>query len=165
MSFVREDARAALWRWREVLAGLALAGLGLWWLLRSVGLLYYVSFPVLAIAAGLLWAGVPRGRFRGTGGGPGVVQVVERRVSYFGPLTGGIVDLEDLDSLLLDATGFPAHWVLRARGTDPLHIPVTASGAEELFDAFQTLPNLSTARLMEAKAASDGTHIVWRRAQ
>ncbi|WP_425041025.1 hypothetical protein [Primorskyibacter sp. S187A] len=163
MSFVRDEARAALWRWRETLAGVFVVLLGLYWILRGYGLLYWVGFPVLLAGVALLWAGVPRGRFRGARGGPGVVQIVEGQVSYFGPLTGGMVDLTELKSLDLDATGHPAHWELRGAEAPALHIPVTAQGADTLFDAFQSLPGLSTARLMAALSHRDGRHAVWRR--
>lgn len=163
MSFVRPEVRAALWRWREVLGGTAALALGLWWIAAGGGLLFWVGWPVAGLGAAWIAVGLPRGRFRAPGGGPGVVEVVEGQVSYFGPLTGGVVDLDDLQRLSLDATGHPAHWRLDARGAPPLHIPVSAGGAERLFDAFQTLPGLNTATLLEAQRQTDGHRIVWAR--
>ena len=106
MSFVRPEARAALWRWREVRrrAGWPRSGCGgLGW-----------RDPALAGIRGaadaqavLTIMGVQRARFRHGGGGPGVVRVDEGQVAYFGPLTGGVVAIRDLDSLTLDPSGHP----------------------------------------------------------
>jgi hypothetical protein len=164
VSFVRAEVRAGLWRWREVLGGAAALALGLYWIAGGQGLLFWVGWPVVAIGSAWIAVGLPRGRFRGAAGdGPGVVQVVEGQVSYFGPLTGGVIDLDALQRLSLDATGHPAHWRLDAPGADPLHIPVTATGAETLFDAFQTLPGLNTRALLEARRQRDGRQVVWSR--
>lgn len=164
MTFIRPAARDALWQWREVLAAIALVALGVFWLLRSQGLLFWVGGSVVMVGLGLLWVAVPRARFHSDGGGPGVVQIVEGQISYFGPLTGGVLDLDQLSSVVWDATGHPAHWELRANGVDPLYIPSTATGVDGLFEAFQTLPGLSVARLMTVRRETDGRHVVWRKA-
>lgn len=167
MSFVRPEASAALWRLREIFGGAVLLALGLYWISGGTGLLFWIGWPVAALGAAWIAVGLPRARFRMQGGsageGPGVVQVVEGQVRYFGPLTGGVIDLEELDSLSIDATGYPAHWQLRAPGAPTLSIPVTASGADTLFEAFQTLPGLNTGAVLEAGRASDGHQLVWRR--
>ena len=61
MSFIRPEATATLWRWREVLVGAALAVLALWWLAGPQGLLGMIA-PVLLVGAGAL-GGVTRSRF------------------------------------------------------------------------------------------------------
>ena len=95
-SFLRPEARATLWRWREVLVGSLIAALGLWWAVNSFGPVRWIA--ALVILGGLLSVvgAVQRLRFNTGGGGAGVVQVDERRLAYFGPLTGGVVDLGDL---------------------------------------------------------------------
>ena len=87
--FLRPEARAFLWRWRDVWVGLAVVGLGIWWGLRSFGPVSWLGY--LLVAAGVVWAiaGIQRARFRQDGDGPGVVQIRERRLGYFGPLDGG----------------------------------------------------------------------------
>lgn len=99
MSFLRPEAEQALWRWREVLAGVGLALLGLWLILRVGYLLDFVGVPALAGGAALIWLGFQRARFRGGDGGPGAVTVDEGEITYFGPLTGGSVALRELESL------------------------------------------------------------------
>jgi hypothetical protein len=164
MSFFRPEARAEIWRWREVLAGLGAVALGLW-LVVGPGLL--LAIPGWALVAGgavLAWVGVQRGRFRHDGMGPGAVQIDEGEVSYFGPLTGGTVSLRELTRLSLDGSMFPAHWRLEQRGNPPLLIPVNAAGAEALFDAFATLPGLRTERMLaELGRDSRQSVLIWQR--
>lgn len=164
MSFIRPQARAALWRWREVLTGAGLAALGLWWTLGTGGLLHWLGYVLLIAAGGLLMIGVQRARFRGGAGGPGVVRVDEGQVAYFGPLTGGVVAIRDLDRLTLDPSGQPAHWVLSQPQAPDLHIPVTAEGAEALFDAFATLPGLRTEHMLtQMRRLPDHPTVIWQR--
>lgn len=165
MSFFRPEARAALWRWREVLAGAGLLSLGLWWAFGATGwMINGVGIGLLLAAAALIVLGLQRARFRAAGDGPGVVQVVEGRVAYFGPLTGGAVDIADVTRLGLDRRMHPAHWVLHQPGHDPLHIPVTAKGADTLFDAFATLPGLRTEYMLrELTRDTSNEVLIWQR--
>ena len=134
--FFRPEAKATLWRWREVLVGVGLAVLALWLLAQSRGVLGYIA-PVLLVGAGaLIMVGLQRGRFRGASGGLGTVQVIEGEVIYFGPLTGGSVALREMQRLTLDGGQTPAHWRLDQPDHPPLLIPVDADGADALFDAF-----------------------------
>ena len=145
---IRAELRAQLLRWRESLAGLALAGLGGYWGLTSFGVLQWLGWAGVGLGAMLAVAGVQRARFRQPGQGPGVVTVDERQVTYFGPLSGGAVTLEALRALDLDRASRPAHWILYQDGQPPLAIPANAAGAEALFDAFAALPGLGTERML-----------------
>ena len=165
MTFFRPEATAALWRWREVLCGIALAVLALWWLAGPGGLLGYLA-PVMLVGAGaLIMVGLQRGRFRGAGGGLGTVQVDEGQVIYFGPLTGGAVALREMSRLILDGAQRPAHWRLEQPGNAPLMIPIDADGADALFDAFASLPGLKTERMLAQLHDAPTTPVViWKRA-
>jgi len=166
MSFFRPEARAALWRWREVLTGVALAGIGLWWVLTTIGLLHWLGYLALALAAATLIIGLQRARFRGHGGGPGIVTVDEGQVAYFGPLTGALVAIRDLRQLTLDPLGRPAHWVLSAPDQPDLYIPLNAEGAEALFDAFATLPGLRTEHMLaQMHRLPEHPTVIWQRPQ
>ncbi|MEO0522815.1 MAG: hypothetical protein AAF088_07845 [Pseudomonadota bacterium] len=163
MTFFRPEAIDAIRRWYEVLAGLAFAALSVWLFTRG-GLLSWVSVPMIAGAVALIWVGVQRGRFRQAGDGAGAVQVDEGRVIYFGPLSGGSVALADLDRLILDGTQHPPHWHLHQPGNPPLLIPVNAVGADDLFDAFATLPGLRTGRMLtELEHNPDQAVVIWER--
>lgn len=166
MSFIRPEARAALWRWREALAGVALLAIGLWWSLGVVGWIVQAVGTALALlGAALIVLGFQRARFRAGNDGPGVVQVVEGRVAYFGPLTGGAVNVADLSRLSLDHRQHPASWVLIQPGLEALHIPVNAKGAEALFDAFAALPGLRTEYMLRAlQGSARGETLIWQKA-
>ena len=163
MSVIRPEARAAMWRVRELLAAGAVGALGLYWL-TSRGLVFGLGVACVAVALALAVVGVQRARFRLGAGGPGVVRVDEGQIAYFGPLTGGVLALDDLQRLTLDPTGQPAHWVLDHLQGPPLHIPVTAEGAETLFDAFAALPGIQTRRML-AELRGTGTLpvVIWQR--
>lgn len=164
MSFVRPEARAALWRWREVLFGALLAALSGLWILASFGFVRMFAIALLAIAVIVVLAGLQRGRFRGRGGGQGVVQVIEGQVTYYGPLTGGAVAMSDLAALSLDGTSKPAHWLLVPDQGPALEIPVSAEGADALFDAFTGLPGLRIEHLLRTKQTrSPRLDVIWRR--
>ena len=45
MSFVRPEVRAALWHWREVLLGLAIAALAGFWTYNAFGILLWFCWP------------------------------------------------------------------------------------------------------------------------
>lgn len=162
--FFRPEAKAALWRWREVLVASAMAVLGLWWIIGPGRLLALPGWALLLGGAALALIGIQRGRFRGAGDGPGAVQVDEGQIAYFGPLTGGVVDLRALERLSLDTTATPAHWRLDAPGQGAVMIPVTAAGSDALFDAFATLPGLRTERMLaELRGGRAHVVVIWER--
>lgn len=164
MTFFRPEATAALWRWREVLIGVALAVLALWWLAGPGGLLGFVAPAVLVAAGALIMIGLQRGRFRGAGGGLGTVQVDEGQVTYFGPLTGGTVALREMSRLILDGAQRPAHWRLEQPDHAPVMIPVNADGADFLFDAFASLPGLKTENMLtQLRDAPTKPVLIWQR--
>jgi hypothetical protein len=160
---LRPEARAALWRGREVIAGIGVAALGLWWGLSAFGILQWLGWGLAALGAALVAGGVQRWRFRQEGQGPGILKIDEGRVAYMGPLTGGTVDLDAVRRLRLDRRARPAHWLLET-GDEVLAIPVTAEGAEALFDAFAALPGLRRGRMIELLNSGAGDVVtVWSR--
>ncbi|WP_405362292.1 hypothetical protein [Roseobacter sp.] len=161
---IRPEAKAQLMRWREVLAGAVMAGLGLWWLIGPGRLLILPGIGLLIAGACLIWVGAQRARFRASGEGPGSVRVDEGQITYFGPLTGGAVALREVSRLTLDKTLFPAHWRLQQPGQPELLIPINAEGAAALFDAFATLSGLRTERMLHAIEGKEKHLIViWQR--
>lgn len=161
---IRPEIIAAARRWRDVLIGLGVVCLGLYWaFFTGAGLLRWIGYVVGLIGIALVYSGFQRVRFRSGGGGAGIVHVVEGRVTYFGPLSGGVADLDNLDSLEIDHSSNPAHWIMRQPGQPPLGIPVNAEGSDALFDVFAALPGMHTERLLKQLHAK-GTHtdVVWR---
>ena len=162
--FFRPEAKAVLWRWREVLVGVGLALFGLWWIIGPGLLLALPGWAFVLGGIALCLVGAQRGRFRGAGDGLGAVQVDEGQIAYFGPLTGGVVALAALERLSLDRTASPAHWRLDAPEQAPVMIPVNAAGADALFDAFSKLPGLRTERMLsELRAQRGHAVVIWER--
>lgn len=159
-NFLRPEARATLWRWRDVIGAVALIALGYWWASASFGFVRWLSYGTMALGVILAIAGVQRARFRRGTDGPGVVLLDERRLSYYGPLSGGVIDLDDLTKLELDPSG----WILTGIGGQRLDIPVTALGAEILFDAFAALPKIKTAQMLDVLTRTpDARVMIWER--
>jgi len=145
---------------RGVALALAVVGLGLWWALESFGFMRWLGWGAVAVGVGLMLTALQRLRFGRHAGGPGVVQVDERRLSYFGPLSGGIIDLDDLARLAIDGSAYPPHWVLTGPGGQVVQVPINAEGADALFDAFAALPGLATERLIAAVQSPPAAHLI-----
>ncbi len=164
MSFVRPEASRQLKRWREALIGLGVLMVGAWWAIAFNGIVSWVGTALCVAGVVLAITGVQRGRFRSNTGGPGLVQIDEGRVTYFGPLTGGSIDLAEMSDLAFDPTGEPAHWRLSQPGQPQLFIPISAAGNDLLFDAFSTLPGLRSDALISAqRGTSKEIRHIWTR--
>lgn len=157
LAAVRPELRAALWRWRDVVAGLIVAAAGIW-LSGAGGLLFWIGGAAAVAGAAFALAGVQRGRFGSSGAGPGLVRVVEGQLAYFGPSTGGVIDVQTLRRVEYR----DGLWRLHA-ATTLLEIPADAAGADALFDVFASLPGLGTEAVLDAMHAPGGaTRTVWR---
>lgn len=162
---IRPEVKAHLHRWREVIAAVALGATGLWlaslggWLLQGIGLI------LVALALGWTVIAWRRLRFLRGVAAPGVVEVDEGQVGYWGPNFGGFIALADLAELRLAEVGGARHWRLRTHGGEVLMIPVDAAGAERLYDAFATLPGIDMAALTAALDRGVGTLPLWKRAE
>jgi len=89
MSFVRPELRAALWRWREVIAGFAVAGFGAWLAMLGGYFFYGLGGLVAVLGLALAWVAWRRARFHGQGAAPGVVEVTEGQITYLAASGGG----------------------------------------------------------------------------
>ena len=165
VEFLRPEVRAMAWRYRDMLLGLAVLALGLFWGLRSYGVLQWIGYGLIAFGGIWAVAGLQRGRFRQDDAGPGVVQIRERRLAYFGPLDGGVMDVADLTMLEIDPTSHPTpSWVLTGVGQQRIAIPINAKGAEDLFDVFAALPNIQTNTVLDVLSRTPDARVtVWSR--
>ncbi|MFN4203559.1 MAG: hypothetical protein ACK4GM_10935 [Tabrizicola sp.] len=150
MNFIRPELLTALHRWREVLAGAALATFGLWTATRGGYLLTPLGLALLALGAGWALTAYRRIRFQQAGEAPGILRVTEAQIAYFGPRVGGFVSLPDLAEIRLLTLRGRRIWKLKQGDGTVLHIPVEADGAEALFDAFAALPGIDMAALVAA---------------
>lgn len=162
---IRPEAAARLTRWREALIGTAAVAIGLWLWLANDGLLALFGAVAMAVGAILILSGIRAARFRADGQSPGIVNVVEGRITYMGPLTGGLVDLDEVMQVAFHRpdTG-DAYWRLTHRQGEPLVIPEGAAGADKLLDALAPLPGLDTGAMVRAvQTRTPGMITVWRR--
>ena len=166
MSFVRPELLNGLWRWREALAGAVVAGSGMYVAVSQQGLMATIGMILAVIGALSIFAGIQRTRFRVGAGGPGVVQVHERLVTYYGPHDGGSVSIDALSSVELEPKSKPAEWVLCELGGKPLHIPTNAENAEALFDVFAALDGIKTENMLSKLHATPGERVmIWQSSQ
>ncbi len=149
MSFVRPEVKARLWHWREALTGAALILLGLLWLITETGLLSAMGAALAVTGALLVFIGAQRSRFRTGSGAPGLVQIDERQVTYFGPVAGGALSIDALARVDLDPTAQPhPAWILTDTAGQTLSIPTHAENAEALFDMFTALDGIRTEAML-----------------
>ena len=146
-----------------LLAALALSGLGM--LSSAVG--WALLGAVAAVSVTLARTALREAAARRDDLGPGLVEIVERRIAYFGPDVGGVISLDALTRI--DISGAPGGrcWILST--PDPqerLVIPLAASGADGLLKSFESLPGFSAPRAARAMGdASGGPIEIWRRAE
>ncbi len=150
MSFIRPEVRAALWRLREVFAAAAFAAAGAWFMVLGGLVLTPLGIGIIVLAAGLGLLAWRRLRFAQSGEAPGVVEMDEGQISYFGPGSGGAVALRELVELRLMTQQGRRIWRLKQQDGQVLLIPVEAMGAERLFDAFASLPGMDSGALVAA---------------
>ncbi len=157
---IRPELLAPLRRWSEVLTGLAIAGLGLWAVQSRDQFFQALAGLVVLAGLALAFAGWRRLRFQPAGEGPGIVQVLEAQISYFGPETGGFIGAGEVVELHLLADG-PA-WRLVGQDGTRLDIPVAAQGAQALYDIFAALPGVDMGRVLAAlDAPAPGSQPLW----
>lgn len=138
---IRREIREGAWRWREVIAALALSAVGLWLGFASFGIVQWIGWGLAALGAALAISAAQKVRFQPDGEGAGVVTLDERRVTYLGPLDGGVADLDLM--VQLDLTPSRAWRLINGDG-NYIDIPTNALGVEALFDVFTALPGMKT---------------------
>lgn len=172
---IRDGAREAMWRWREVGAAGGVLAFGLW--VASGGGFVLVPFGLLvaALGAGLAVQAWRRMRFVQGADAPGVVEVDEGQISYMGPQLGGFVSVPELVELRLVALRGRRLWRLKQADGQALLVPVDAAGAEALYDVFAALPGMDMPALLAALSpegtaggrglvVGEAVQVIWRRA-
>lgn len=163
MPLIRPEVQAAFWHWREVIFAALLAAFGLWLGTRGGLLLGTVGLLLGALGLGLGWLGWQRLRFARGPLGPGIVEVDEGQIGWYGPGVGGYVALADLAQIgLITVSGLRVWRFLQSDG-QVLLIPTHAQGAGALFDALTALPGLDGAALLAALEAPEDTPTIWRK--
>lgn len=169
---IRHSLRDWLLRWREPIIYGGGAALLVIWLAESGLIFSWVGLAILGLV-GFVALGFIRAAFRdayaaGDGEGPGVVTVNERQIAYYGPTTGGFIELDALAEVRIVTTDdgpFEADvlWLLIPLDGPPLHIPNDALGAEALLPALQALPGFDNAAVVRAMGSTTpATFTIWR---
>lgn len=155
-----------LWRWREALFGLFMSASGMIIAVGQIGVMATIGTSVAIVGTLIIFAGIQRTRFRAQSDGPGLVQVSEGLVTYYGREDGGSICIDALESVHLDPTSRPASWVLKEVGGAPVRIPTKADGAEKLFDVFTTLQGIRTQNVMaKLRANPQDQLMIWHQDQ
>ncbi len=167
MNLLRPEAMALLLRWREAAAAVVVLATGLWLGARGGYVLLPVGAILVLLGAGWGVIALRRLRFSQPVTLPGWVEIDEGQLGYYGPGIGGFISLRDLSEIrLLVLRGVP-HWRLKAGDGQALLVPLAAKGAEQLYDAFATLPGIDMARLATAAAArisaQPTVQVLWKR--
>lgn len=153
---IRPEALATLSRWRESGFAVALGLFGLWLAGRGGWVFGPLGLALAAAGTAFLILALRRARFRQNSIGPGLVELDESQITYFGPTGGGAVSLRELVELRLLARGGRRFWRLKQADGQALLVPVDATGADRLFDAFSALPGMDSHTLVAALAPIGG---------
>lgn len=151
---IRPELVALFDRWREVIAAGAVAALGLWTAAQGGWLMLAIGGALALMGAGWALTAWRRVRFAQEVAAPGVVEVTEGRIAYFGPTFGGAIDRDDLAEIRLVTFRGRRAWRLASLAGEAIFVPVDALGADRLLDAFAGLPGLDTGALVGALAPS-----------
>jgi hypothetical protein len=169
MSFIRPPVTAHFTKWREAyFAGFVMA-LGGWAFLRGQSNLNLIlqGLGLIISLAGIIFlrTAIQRIRFRKSQKAPGMVDVTEREISYFGPMHGKTISLESLSKIeLRESEAYASIWVLHHIEGDPMIVPTTAKGSDRLFDAFISLSNVKMDTLVSAiNQVPIQAQVIWER--
>lgn len=167
MDLIRPEVKSRFWRFREAAFGFVMAAVGIYWAVTSHGVLSAAGMSISIAASLLIFAGLQRARFRVSGDGPGVVQIDERQVIYYGPHDGGVISVDSLTRLELEPRARPAGaWVLTEPGAPVLEIPTNADNADALFDVFASLKGLDTEHMLRQLSTDPRSRVlIWEAAQ
>lgn len=177
MTFIRPEVRAAFWRLREVLVTAALGLFGLWLIALGGWVLIPIGLVILALAVPLARHALARLRFQQAVGAPGIVELDEAQLGYLGPEVGGYISLNEAVELRLVTMHGRRLWRVKQADGQAMLVPVDATGAGQLFDAFAALPGMDVTALAGAldrptapgassqdlTLAGPGMQVIWRR--
>lgn len=166
--FIRPEVKAGLVRWREVWIGASLVLMGLYWVLNGRALLPTVGALLAVLGLVFVVQGWRRIRFPHASGGPGVVEVDERQITYLAAHGGAAISIDGLIRVSVETGAAGMTWVLRADDLSELRIPGDAKGAEGLFDALVALPGVNYDQAHRAaQARTDGkgldSFLIWQK--
>ena len=171
MSFIRPEARAALWRWRDVIAGALVLALGLYWGLGTGGILRWIGYAFAGFGVVMVFTGLQRGMFLQRLGrrSAGVIELDERQLTYFGVGGGVIVPLGAVARIEIETNdkrdpGDDVFWRFTLGDDTVMRIPASALGSEKLFDSLSAFPGADYDKVIAASGATDKARfLIWQK--
>ena len=165
---IRPDLRTLLRGRAELLVHVGVTLLGLWLAFLGGWFFALVGGGVILVGVSLTIGALRHMPFRRPIAGPGVVELVEGAVRYYGATEpGGEIALRDLVEIRLLRVRGRAHWRLRSQDGQALLVPIDAAGAAVMADAFDTLPRLDmgalSSALSQVSQQPEAIRTVWRR--
>ena len=168
--FIRPEARAGLMRWTETAVWIVVVLFGTWLFLRGGLFWQVIGAIVTATGIALTLIAVRNARFPQGHDGPGMVEVDERQITYFGPSGGGAVSIDQLTRIEIETTdqgpiGSDLIWIFFVDGASPLMIPGNAAGADTLFDALSALQGVNYEKAISAAQSTQNARFtIWQKA-
>ncbi|EPX81791.1 hypothetical protein [Litoreibacter arenae] len=165
---IRPEIVDLFWRYFELLIGIAIVVIGV--MIFNIRGLFWQGIGGVFFIAGLAfsWTAWRRARLAPKRhDGPGVVEVDERQITYFAPLGGGAVSINDLARVTIltnDQGPFSedVHWLLEENGGSRLLIPNSAEGAAQLFDALSALTGVDYEAAIRAMGTTEpDSFVIW----
>lgn len=169
MSFVRPEVSAGFKRWREAIIGGVLILAGVHLAVFGLGIQRWMGAGMAVIGAMLVWEGVRRAKFPAPGGGAGVVDVDERQITYFGPLGGGAISINELVRVNVRTSDLgplapDLYWDFFDGAGQSLTIPGDAEGVELIFDALSALEGVDYEAATKAAGTTENAlFTIWRK--
>lgn len=162
---IRPEAKEQLLRWREVALAVAVLALGIWLATRPGPVMAGVGVAVVGLGGAGAVIGWRRMRFNLGESAPGVVEIVEGRISYLSPVMGGSVALSEINEVqVLVVAGARRCWRIKQVDGQALLIPLEARGAALLYDTLSALPGMSHRLLASALQADNASpRTLWRK--
>ena len=140
--------------WRETIVAIIFAGIGLYWTINSYGTLYFIGYGVLLFGIIFAYVGYQRASFKRKETGGGIVEFTEGQISYFGPKTGAIFSIEDIECVSIDKSNSSGIWIIERTADYKVEIPTNVEGNEVLFDVFNSLEGFQIHQMLEALSSS-----------
>ena len=168
MSFVRDDAAATLRKYQEVLLGIVLILIGFWILVSFHGFLRWLSVPLVVLGSVSTWNAWRRTRMKAANNGPGVVEIDERRLSYFGPFGGQSISLNDVTRIQIETTELgpfadDMFWLFYT-GSELARVPSSAQGADAILDALSSFKGADYDAVIRASSSTKrDKFLIWQK--
>ena len=168
MSFVRDDAAKALRRYQELFVGLALILVSIWVWVNFLGVLRWIALPLAVLGLVSAWYAWRRVRVKAGNDGPGVLEVDERRLSYFGPFGGTSISLDDVIRIEIETTELgpfteDMFWLFHTR-TETARIPSSAQGGDKIFDVLSSFSGADYDAAIRASSSSKRDNfLIWQK--